>query len=268
MNPEPDFDDHENPYAPPRSDIRPDLAGGLVGPPRPAEVRFDVIGQAWELFKAQMSVWVPIALIALAVNFGVSMVSNVANQLVIGALESAKADDAVVGIALGLTVLVSMALSVIVQGFVTAGMFRVACKQVRGEMIAVNDMFQVTDVLGSVIWGSILVGLATFAGALLCIIPGLLVAGRLMFTLPLIADGRLTATRAMQTSWKALEGQSWISAAFVLVVGLVSQIGACACLIGLLFTMPLYYLSIGLLYRDYFPGKAKPADPWIEPGLA
>lgn len=268
MQPEPDFDDHENPYSAPRSDIRPESAGRDVGPPARAEVRFEVIGQAWDLFKAQMSVWLPVALIALAINFGISMVSNVATQLIAGALQSARADDAVVAVVMVLTFLVSMLVSLIVQSFVTAGMFRVACKQVRGEMIAVNDMFQATDVIPSVILASILVGLATLGGALFCIIPGLLIAGRLMFTMPLVADGRQTAVQAMKTSWRALEGQTWISMAFVLIVGIVSQVGACACLIGLLFTMPLYFLAIALLYRDFFPGKAKPVDPWLEPGLA
>ncbi len=253
----------ENPYEAPRSDLRKDWDTGLLGS-GPAQVRFEAIGEAWELLKDKLSTWVLIVLIAGACNMGVSLLSNGVNQALMIGMNGGKADQMTFGIIFLLVQLVFIVISVCVQAYFTGGMFYVAAKHVRGEPIEVGDVFKASDVLPSLIGASLLVGLATVGGFLLLIIPGLYIAGRLMFTIPLIADGKRGAIEAMGMSWRALEGQGWMALAFFLVVSIVSSLGLILCCIGVLLTAPLYQLSIAVLYRDFF-SKTKPgAADWIQ----
>ena len=104
--------------------------------------------------------------------------------------------------------------------------------------------------------GSVLYGLATVLGFGLLVVPGFIVSGVLMFTIPLIADGGLSATDALGQSWHALKHQ-WLSATvFHVVAGFVSGLGLCLCTVGFLVTAPMYCLSIAVLYRDFFMTKA------------
>jgi hypothetical protein len=94
----------------------------------------------------------------------------------------------------------------------------------------------------------------------------LVVAGVLMFTIPLVVDGRLAGTDAVRQSWHALKGQWLSAAAFHFVANLIAGLGACVFCVGILFTMPLYCLSVSVLYRDFFLDKGpdvldKPVGP-------
>jgi hypothetical protein len=151
--------------------------------------------------------------------------------------------------------LVGAILAAVLNGFFLGGLFRMACRQVRGERVHVSDLFGVTDVVTE-----LAIGLAIYAGACVLllpfgVIPAFLLAGVWMFTVPLIVDARLTALQAIGRSWDALKGE-WIGAAlFHFIVYVIAGTGACCFCVGLMFTWPLYCLSIAVLYRDFFLAK-------------
>ena len=51
-----------------------------------------------------------------------------------------------------------------------------------------------------------------------------------------------------------------------LIAYAIVGLGACCLCLGLMFTMPLYCLSIAVLYRDAFPDK--PASPFAKPAVS
>lgn len=230
--------------------------------PRRNVVRFDAIGEAWELLKQQAGVWLLTALVVI-----------VANGFVTGAISSHFRLHLEHGFGgfrwpmprAGTAVFIFV--SALVNGFFVGGMFRMACRQIRGQRIGVADLLGVVDVLGELLLGSVMCAGAVAAVSLVCLVlPGLIVHGLLMFTLPLIVDRGLTAPAAMAASWRALQGQWIMAALFHVVVSFLSGLGSCFCGIGLLLTAPLYVLSIAVLYRDAFPvtgeaNRAKPAAP-------
>ena len=120
---------------------------------------------------------------------------------------------------------------------------------------------------GQPLW--LYIGIAVAIAGLFCFLPGLILQGLFMFTLPLIVDGGLTATTAMRQSWNALKGQ-WLTAAlFHVVISFVSSIGIIFCCVGILFTGPIYVLSLTVLYRDFFLAKGtsfqgKPVPPYAD----
>jgi hypothetical protein len=217
------------------------------------------MGEAWELFRDQMTPWLVagavvvlgnwLVLAALSALFGVHLPRGgggfrpgmpPANRVIHAAVVAA------------------------VNGFFLGGMFRMACRQIRGKRVRAGDLFSVTDVLGELALGSAIYGgCCAFAFALLAGIPGLILAGVWMFTIPLIVDARMPAVQAMGQSWRVLKRQWLMATAFHTVAYLLAGVGFCLFCVGLLLTMPLYCLSIAVLYHDFF--LAKPSTSYDKP---
>jgi hypothetical protein len=226
-------------------------------------VRFSAIGEAWELLLRRWPMWVLTVLVVLVCNsvlwgvivavFEVPRIGG-PGAFWIGLSPRGQAFPFVV--------------STVVTGLFLGGMFRMACRQIRGLHVGVETLFSVVDVLPQLLLGSILYGLAVFLGFCVLVVPGFIVSGVLMFTLPLIADGGLNATDALAQSWHALKRQWLVAALFHIVAGFAAGLGLCFCGVGFLLTAPLYCTSVAVLYRDFFmiksygePGKTT-APPW------
>lgn len=232
---------------------------------RRPEVRFSAIGEAWTLLQAEWLTW---ALTMLIVLVGNSLVSKFAD-----ALFHLGGNGGIIGFRWPMPreeMAVQVVLAALINGFFVGGMLRMACRQVRGERIQVSDLFSVVDVLNELALGSILCAAMVALVSFICfVIPGLILHGLLMFTIPLIVDGRLRAIAAIRQSVIALKSQ-WISAAaFHVVTSFLSGIGTCFFCIGILLTGPIYVLSIAILYRDFFLAKgvsfgSKPDAPFTD----
>lgn len=214
-------------------------------------VRLGAIGEAWGLMQERWGTWALTTLVVILANAAVSGVF----ARVFGVRFAGGVGGFRWGAPRGATA-ISLVLSAIITGFFVGGMFRMACRQVRGQAIRLEDVFSVVDVLGELALGSALYALAVSVASLFCFLPALIVHGLLMFTLPLIVDAGLPAPAAIGGSWNALKGQWLMASVFHLVVSFFSGIGSCLCCVGLLVTAPLYVLSIAVLYRDFFPGNA------------
>ncbi|GAC1465728.1 MAG: hypothetical protein NVSMB9_05620 [Isosphaeraceae bacterium] len=234
-------------------------------PSFPPRVRFGAIGEGWEFFKQRMGTWLLAGLIVVLGNWAVFG----AVHAIIGTNFPPAGGGFRVQVPPPGPLLDAL-LAGVLNGFLLGGMFRMACLQVRGQPISVNHLFQVTDVLPELVIGSALYGLGCFLAASFCLLPAFVLAGVWMFTIPLIVDARLHAIDAIGQSWRALK-REWLTATvFQLTTNLIAGLGACFCCGGLLFTMPLYCLSIAVLYRDFFlsdvptdPVKPHPVDPYF-----
>ena len=65
-----------------------------------------------------------------------------------------------------------------------------------------------------------------------------------MLAIPLVVEGRLPATGALIQSWHALKSQWLTAAVFHWVLIIVAVSGVLLCGVGVLFTGPLYCLSV------------------------
>ena len=224
------------------------------GQPTWPRVRFGVIREAWQLYKRHWGVWSVAVLIVLLGNMLVgSALAGMAGRHGSGHFG---------GYRWPITPMHGFAQYVaafVISGFFLAGMLRMAGNQMRGRAPRVEDLFAITDVWLDVVLASVLYGAAIFVGSWFCFIPGLIAAGVFMFTLPLVVEAKLPATGAMIQSWHALKSQWLTATAFHFVLSLLAGSGAILCGIGLIFTAPLYCLSIAVLYRDFFPYHASPA---------
>ncbi|HWN98206.1 MAG TPA: zinc-ribbon domain-containing protein [Blastocatellia bacterium] len=238
------------------------------------EVRFgEWISEGFNMFTAQWKGWV---VLALGLFCSVALPTIVYTGFVYAAMiasavgqASSRTPSAAEPISAFLIIggffllaLVMLPLAAVLIG----GMHNAALKQVRGGQVEFKDLFSVRDRFLPLVGALLLYGVLVEIGSLLCVIPGLIVAGLLFFIIPLIIDRNLGVIDAMKTSVEMTKPNLLMFTLFALVVHLISGVGAIACYVGLLATLPLTFTMTAVTYRDCFglEGAAKlpPAQPW------
>ncbi|WP_152052702.1 hypothetical protein [Tautonia marina] len=257
-----------------------------VGEPRNVTIRFGHLSGAFKVASRQQRTWILILLVLVVLGavanlilaFGLGGLSG-AIGIPAGAVDASAASFNAADLLIqGVTFLSAT----VVSAFFLGGLFRTACKQVRGKPIAVGDLFGAIDVFGQVFLVTLLIEVLTSIAVSVVVIPfgiafamlpprdaplallGALVFGmiafalvtsRLMLAIPLVVDGRQTAVAAIRKSWVALRGQTLAAIVFNVLAAILSGLGAILLGVGLLLTFPIYYVAIALVYRDLFLGK-------------
>jgi uncharacterized membrane protein len=235
---------------------------------RSSEVKFgDWISEGFRMFTEQWQVWVLQTLVVFAVIFGLMAVGFGA-FMGFGLLMGQAMQEPQVGplffIIFAPFVFIFWAASLVL----TCGMYKTAFKQLQGGKIQVSDVFSAMDCLGTSLLASLCTGALVMVGFVLCVIPGIIIAGMLHFTIPLIVHKRLGVFDAMAESKELVRQNLLMFILFQFVVQLIAQSGQYACYVGLLATFPLQFTMGVIAYRDCFgvPGARgfqprAPANP-------
>ncbi len=135
------------------------------------------------------------------------------------------------------------------------GMMMLAIKYSRGESIHYRSMFNYYHMTGHLALAAILIYILTLIGFLLLILPGIYLSIAYVFALPLIADKGLDVWEAMELSRKVVT-KNWFKVfGLMLLLGLIFGLGALALGIGLIWAIPLMFVTLyGLLYPLIFDG--------------
>lgn len=226
-----------------------------------SRIRFDVIGEAWQIFAANMANWI-VALLAFAVLIAavyfVCMLLLVPVLFAGAAINTANPMGMFTGGGLFMSMVFGLLMAVlmaIVYGILGAGLYKMAIGEVRGTKAQISDLFSATDVAGPMVVAALLIQVGTMIGSWLCVIPGLLFAGLTMLTYPLVVDQKMAPVAAIQASINTLKAEWLMAALLFLVLTIVAGLGAIACGIGVVFTLPLLFLSTALVYKDFFPER-------------
>ncbi len=232
--------------------------------PRP-EIRFDAISEAWKVFQPNMGAWIVAELIFI-ICMGIAYAIAIALMFATAAIFTAIASKVPIGIlAFPIMMFIPATIILIAMNTMLGGMYRMAIGSLRGEAIGPNYLFSVTDVLPQLVIGAVLSGIIIEIGMMFCYIPGFIAAGLLMFTVPLIVDRRMNGIDAMKLSFETLKPQLAMATLFIVVAAIVGYIGIVACFIGIFFTLPLFFISVAINYRNFFmepgPGPYAPPPP-------
>ena len=95
-----------------------------------------------------------------------------------------------------------------------------------------------------------MIGCFVFAGTLLCIIPGLVVAGMYKFTYLFILDKRMDFWPAMQASHDVVKNDYFGFTMFLLAMAGINILGFLCCIVGLLVTIPMSIAAITIAYQE------------------
>ncbi len=251
--------------------------------PAPGRVRFDIFTEAWTLVFRDLGPWLVASLVAGGI---VAVTEGVLIAMVLPSILSNKPGDPIamrqsMGIlTIGFAFVYSFAV-----GVANAGILRMALKKVRGQEAGAGDIFSLNGMAGQVILAEGLLALLPVLPAVAGLIP-IWIAGpnpdllstelvsvllqltawivvavvQLLATFVpmLIVDRRMAVGEAMKKSFAVASPHFWPLFGLILIVSMVAGLGALACGIGLLFTMPIYYAARALLYHDFF--RTVPSD--------
>ena len=169
------------------------------------------VGAGWDIVKADMGNYVLLALVFIALN---AMVP------------------------------------VILQGPLTAGFCIYCLKRILGRQTDFADLFKGFNFFVPSLVASLVIMLFTFAGSLLCVIPGLVVAAMYKFTYLFIVDKRMDFWPAMQASHNVVKNDYFGFTMFLILMALVNVLGALCCIVGILVTIPVTFAAITVAYQE------------------
>jgi uncharacterized membrane protein len=138
----------------------------------------------------------------------------------------------------------------LIQGALIAGFHIYTIKKLTGRKAEIGDLFGGFNFFLPTLVASLLIGVFTFAGTLLCIIPGLVVAAMYKFTYLFIVDKKMDFWPAMQASHAVVKNDYFGFTIFLLLAFLVNVVGLLCCVVGLLVTMPMTFAAITVAYKE------------------
>lgn len=234
---------------------RPGMGMGNAMAGYPPGVYFEFIGKSWDYIKPNIGQWMAASLIYIVVLSAITQPLSFVAAIFGGTTPSGEMANPVMFF--GITAL-SYIISFGFNGLMLAGFVGYALDQIDGKTPEFGRLFSPFKNFVNNFVGSLLSYLAIIVGVLLCIVPGIYVAGRLIFTNVLITEQGVSASEGLKMSWERMAPFAWMMALVYIVTSLIAGLGVIACCIGILVTLPFIALTMAQHYRVLFPEDKGP----------
>jgi len=235
-------------YPPPPGSF-PQSAGGYGGQPGysgPAFAVGEAISYGWRKVTSNLGPWILVALIFIAVNVAWSWITGGFDRFQDQYDFTDTSFAAVSGITFAsiLLGLVGTVIGYLITAFFTRG----ALEEVDGRRPDVAAFFRIGNVV-NVLLAALIVGILSYIGLFLCILPGLAVLLFSVFVYYVALDQGVDAITAIRTSFSLVAKN--FGQVFLLLLALfgINILGAIPCGLGLFVTIPLSYVAVGFAYR-------------------
>jgi len=211
----------------------------------------ELLGEAWQRVKGTKGIIIGGFLVFYAVMFVVSLVLG--GMLgIFGALSESPA-----AVMLGELVIGVLA-SALAYPFM-AGINMIGIRRAADQPISFNEIFSHFGRTLPLVITAVLMMLLIYLGMFLLIIPGLYLAVAYMLAIPLVVERGLSPWQALEASRKAISQHWFKSFGLFLLLGLITLVSAIPLGIGLVWSIPLFVIAMGVLYRIIF-GVLPPAQ--------
>ncbi len=211
---------------------------------------FGVIKEAWKYVKGVKLTFflamLMIVLFSIAVNLVSFFLLPKVTQLIAG-MDTANAGIVQFWVQGAVQFFISFLSSVFGAGLIYMGVRRVA-----GYPVSPGMVFSGFSKILSLFLAFFLMTLMILSGFVLFVLPGIYLSVGYMLTLPLIIDRDMSVWQAMETSRMAIHKVWWKVFAIFLVVMQIMWLSVIPFGLGLIWTMPMYVLVFGVIYRALF----------------
>ena len=129
------------------------------------------------------------------------------------------------------------------------GGLKIFLKLFNGESAEWNDLFAHYRLFWKFFLGQLLVGVITFAGLILLIVPGFVWAMKYLFVPLLVVDKHMKPLEALKESGRITYGYKWNLFLLSIVIGLLNVLGFIVLGVGVLVTMPISMFVYVFVYR-------------------
>lgn len=147
-----------------------------------------------------------------------------------------------------------------IQGALIAGFHIFTMKKLTRRNAEIADLFKGFTFFIPTLVASILIGVFTFVGFLVLIIPGLVIAAMYKFTYLFIVDKKMDFWQAMQASHAVVRKDYFGFTMFLILAFLVNVLGFLCLIVGLLVTIPMTFAAITVAYQEIVGFEPHTAD--------
>ena len=211
----------------------------------------ELLGESWQRVKGTKGIIIGGFLVFYAVMFVVSFVLG--GMLgIFGALSESPAAVMVGELVIGVLA------SALAYPFM-AGINMVGIRRAADQPISFNEIFSHFGRTVPLVITAVVMMLLIYLGLFLLIIPGLYLAVAYMLAIPLVVERGLSPWQALEASRKAISQHWFKTFGLFLLLGLITLVSAIPLGIGLVWSIPLFVIAMGVLYRTIF-GVLPPAQ--------
>lgn len=139
-----------------------------------------------------------------------------------------------------------------ITGPLYAGLFMLGVRRAAGQPAGPTEVLAYYDRVVPLTILFLVQTILTYLGFLLLIIPGIYLAVAWFAGIPLVVDKGLSPWQALETSRKAISKQWFSLFGFFLVAMIVLVVSVLPLGIGLIWSMPWFFLCFGVIYRRVF----------------
>ncbi len=189
-----------------------------------------ILSEAWNSLKANTSLVLKI--------FGLLIIISIAANLVVQV--SASVSD--------LLSLIAQLANMVVQMLLGVGTLYISIAVAMEKPVELSMLWKLTDRLAPYFIVSMLYGLLVSVDFLLLIFPGIIWATKYGMAAMIVAWKKMNAMDAMHLSAQMTNGYKWQLFVLYLVFLVINVAAALALMVGLLITIPLSYLAMGIIF--------------------
>lgn len=240
-----------NPYAIPASDLQQPVPAGQVPSLAEALSRgYDfsiggVLGEAWRLVKGSKGLIFGGFLVFYALLLGVTFAVSLPLDY-LGLIDQSNPALSAVS-----QLLINLAAGAVSYPCM-AGIMMLGIRRADGQPVSFDLIFSQFGRTLPLLFTGLLMSILAGIGFLLLIIPGIYLSVAYSLAFPLVAERGLSPWQALETSRKAIN-QHWFKVAgLCLLTALIGLLSLLPLGLGLIWSLPLYILSLGVLYRLIF----------------
>ena len=148
-------------------------------------------------------------------------------------------------------ILISLLASALAYPFM-AGINMVGIRRAADQPLSFNEIFSHFGRTVSLIITAVVMMLLIYLGMILLLIPGIYLGVAYLLAVPLVVERGLSPWQALEASRKAIT-QHWFKVfGLFIVLGLIIIVSAIPLGIGLVWSIPLMVVAMGVLYRTIF----------------
>ena len=191
--------------------------------------------------------WALIAGHKLKLNIAVAIYSAVAIvvALIVGGIQILSAENVLV-------VIVGELVYAWITLPIAMGLFAISLDRASGGDVLNDRLCAFFPMATRLLLATILMTLLIFVGYVLLILPGIYLSVAYLFALPLLVQERLGIVDALEASRKAITHRWFTIFGLLLVLTLVNGLAAIPLGIGLIWSVPLTVIAVGLAYKRIF----------------
>ena len=202
----------------------------------------DILRASWNLLKENSSIVLKM--------FGALILLNIVGNVAIGIMAEMS------GLLTGVVQLALIALQVLLS----IGLMHMVILIAAGKPAELSLLWKFTDRIIPYIFATILYSIVVSVGLLLLIVPGIIWATKFGMAPLIIAWKKIGADEALRLSGKMTDGYKW--QLFILyIIFLVINVLAAVTVVGLLLTLPLSYLAMGVIFNRLADGMPELQNP-------